>query len=213
VRRGTLTTAALVILLSLSALAPTRPAVARAGQLQLSLDGRRWFSTIDRPLFDADRRWVPGDTETVRVWARNTSTDAADLTVRILSPTPGSELEDELRLSATANGQPLSRAAGYPVTPGDPVRVDLALTFPASAGNASQRRPIDVTLRLTLTQLLGTEPTKNQPGSPRGSEPGLPGTGLSLDSSLLLLAGPLLLTAGAAVLVAGRRSRPSRGER
>ncbi len=189
--------AAGLIMLGLVGLAPARPAVAQADQLQVSLDGRHWSSRIDRPLFDADRRWVPGDTETVTVWARNTSTDIAGLTIRILDQDPGSRLDDDLQLSATANGQPMSGTTGYPVVPGDPVRVDITLLFPAAATNASQRRLVDVTLRLTLTQRVGSAPP-----IPPGSEPGLPDTGAPPLVGVLLVAGP-----AAAV----SRCRPARG--
>ena len=198
-----------MIMVGLVGLAPARPSFAQADQLQVSLDGRHWSSRIDRPLFDADRRWVPGDTETVTVWARNTSTDAAGLTIRILDQDPGSRLDDELQLRATANGQPMSGPTGYPVVPGDPVRVDITLIFPATATNASQRRPVDVTLRLTLTQLVGSAPP-----IPPGSEPGLPDTGASPLANGLLVAGTLLMSTGVALLGVRRRTRqPSRGER
>jgi hypothetical protein len=198
-----------MIMLGLVGLTPARPSAAQADELQVSLDARHWSSRIDRPLFDAGERWVPGDTETVTVWARNTSTDAAGLTIRILDQGAGSPLADELQLSTTANGQSLSRTTAYPVVPGDRARVDITLTFPASAANVSQRQPIDVTLRLTLTELIGSAPP-----IPPGSEPGLPDTGAPPLARVLLVAGPLLLATGAALLGTRRRARSSRrGER
>lgn len=201
---------AVMIMLGLVGLVPARPSAAQADQLQVSLDGRQWSSRVDRPLFDADRRWVPGDTETVTVWARNTSTDTAALTIRILDGNPGSRLGDDLQLGATANGQPMSGTTGYPVVPGDAVRVDITLTFPAAASNASQRRPVDVTLQLTLTELIPAE----SPTIPPGSESGLPNTGAPPLAGVLLVAGPLLLSAGAGFLGVRRRmGHPGRGER
>lgn len=203
---------AVMVLLGLVGWAPGRPATARTDELQVSLNGQRWFSRIDQPLFDTDRRWVPGDTQTVTVWARNTSTEAAGLSIGIVAD-PGSRLDEELLLTATANGQPLRRALDNPVVPGDLVRVDITLAFPVGAGNVSQRQRLDLTLRLTLTQRVPSQPPTNEPLPPPASEPGLPSTGLSTASSVLLVVGSLLLSTGATVLAARRRSRPSRGER
>jgi hypothetical protein len=206
--------AALMIMLGLWGLAADRPAAARAEPLQVSLDGQRWSARVDRPLFASDRRWVPGDIETVPVWARNTSTDAAGLTVQLLDRAGGTRLGDDLQLTATANGQPLNGPAGYPVPPGAPVRVDLTLAWPASAGNAGQQQGADVTLRVTLTQRTGAVPP-TPPDLDRGERPdrGLPHTGVSALTGALLVAGPALLFTGAAVLGVGPRLRRARGER
>lgn len=190
------------------------PAAARTDQLQVSLDAQRWFSALDRPLFDSGRRWVPGDTETVIVWARNTSTDLARLTVRVVDQNAGSRLDDELQLSVAVNGRPLDTApgaAGYPVDPGAPVRVDITVAFPASAGNVSQRQRTDFSLRLTLTQLVD-DPAGPEPG-PGPGDPALPNTGASALAAALLVVGPLLTATGAALLGARRRPHSTRGAR
>jgi hypothetical protein len=200
--------AALLTMIGLLGPVTARPAAARAEPLQVSLDGHRWSARIDRPLFESDRRWVPGDVETVTVWARNTSTDAASLTIQVLDQGGDSRLEDELQLTAMANGQPLTGTAGYPVGPGTPVPIDLALAFPASAGNASQGQRTDVMLRVTLTRRTGSVPPV-----PPASDLGLPDTGASALSSVLLATGLLLLSTGAAVLGGRSQLRRVRGER
>jgi hypothetical protein len=205
--------AALMIVLGLFGLVAARPAVARAEQLQVSLDGQRWSARVDRPLFASDRRWVPGDVETVPVWARNTSTDAAGLTVQLLDRTE-SRPEDDLQLTATANGQPLTGTAGYPVPPGAPVRIDLTLAFPAFAGNAGQQQSTAVTLRVTLTQRTGAVPSTPPDRDRKDPADGaLPNTGVSALTSALLITGSALLVTGAAVLGVRSPLRRARGER
>jgi hypothetical protein len=211
VRIGGPAAAALMVVLGLVGLVAARPAAARAEPLQVSLDGQRWSARVDRPLFGSDRRWVPGDSETVPVWARNTSTDAARLTVQLLDRSGGFRLEDELQLTATVDGRPLTGTSGYPVLPGAPVRIDLTLAWPASAGNRGQQQDAGVTLRVTLTQLTGTVPP-DLDGEKRPDR-GLPDTGASVLTSALLVTGSVLLTTGAAVLGVGHRLRRTRGER
>ena len=199
---------ALLAMIGLLGLVAPRPAAARPEPLQVSIDGQRWSARIDRPLFESDRRWVPGDVETVTVWARNTSTDAAGLTLQVVDQDGGSRLGDELQLTATANGEPLTGTAGYPVDPGASVRIALTVTFPASAGNASQEQRMDFVLRVTLTQLTGPVPP-----IPPAFDRGLPNTGASSRSGVLLAVGLLLLSTGAAVLGVRHRLRRVRGER
>lgn len=207
-RVAALAAVALLATVGLLGLVTARPAAARAEPLQVSLDGRRWSATIDRPLFASDRRWVPGDVETVTVWARNASTDAAGLTIQVVDPGRGSRLEQDLQLVATANGRPLSGSTSYPVAPGAPVRVNLTLALPTAAGNLSQDQRTEVRLRVTLTQL-----TRSAPSRPPAPHLGLPNTGASALSSILLATGLLLLPTGAAVLGVRHRHRGVRGER
>jgi hypothetical protein len=79
----------------------------------------------------------------------------------------------------------LTGTAGYPVDPGGSVRIALTVTFPASAGNASQEQRMDFVLRVTLTQLTGPVPP-----IPPAFDRGLPNTGASSRSGVLLAVAP-----------------------
>ena len=141
----------------------TSAAPASAGQkpvLSLSLDGQHWNAQLDEPLFGGDRRWVPGDTETVTVWVRNLATTAAALNVR-LEPDSDSWRAADLDLSAQVDGQPVltgSRTGGRRIDPiTGPTRIDLTVTLPRRAGERAQRRHAPFSLRLELDETVAAD--------------------------------------------------------
>ena len=130
-----------------------------AGQppvLSLSLDGQHWTPELERPLFDGDRRWVPGDNQTVSIWVRNLTRSAAALDLR-LEPAGDSWSTADLDLSARVDGQPVQAQSGTgarridPIT--GPTRIDLTVTMSQQARERAQRRhaPFSVRLRFAET--------------------------------------------------------------
>lgn len=195
-RRATVRTLVvpLVILLVWSPL----PAQA-AEEIGLSRDGVTWVDELSVPLFEPERRWVPGDDETRSFWIRNQGPSGAEMTVETLSISGDPVLADDIALSARVDGGPW-RSLGLrrrsqiltvePLRVGRSARVDVRATFDSASVNQTQRRTLPLTLQITLAEALADE------GEGSGADAGgfLPGTGAALGWQVLLLALALALT-------------------
>lgn len=147
----------------------TGPASAamRQDPATVSSDAQHWTTSLDTALLDQAHRWVPGDTQTVTVWVRNLSREAATLNVTTTDEATADKptARDARQRGRGASEVPLEvsvRVDGRPVRIGDdighriagavPARVDLTITMPRTAGNRTQGQRNDVRLRVRLTQ-------------------------------------------------------------
>ncbi|WP_426246449.1 hypothetical protein [Nocardioides sp. LHG3406-4] len=152
------------------------------GEIGLSLDGQTWTAHLDRPLFPAAHRWVPGDRLTASLWVRNQTHHDAALTITLTTRGSGALFgAGETSLVATVRGRSvkvredgrsrlvdLGRVAG-----GAPVRVDLAVAIAGTSTNLSQRRTTLLNLGAQLTQQKADAggSTTGTPGNPGDSSP------------------------------------------
>ncbi|SKB09926.1 hypothetical protein [Aeromicrobium choanae] len=213
-----LLTVALAVGLLLAGVAPATA----SDEIGLSSDGVNWVDDLTVPLFDADLRWVPGDSRTVTFYVRNQAESDGELTVTVRANDPDGLLTaDHVTLRARANGTWFTLRNGEPsddltaasIGAGGIVPVDLQATFSPGSSNASQRDASDVTLELRLTGVLdavdGTGDAPGTDGAPAAGDSDdltgwLPQTGAP--ASLLVLWLAVLVTAvGIAFVAAGRR--------
>jgi hypothetical protein len=181
------------------------PARATARAMSLSLDGRSWGPTIERPLFSATRFWVPGDAEHVDFFVRNDTSASADLQLDLVGEPQDSRLGNGLVLRTEINGRPSTPAGGRLVTVDGLVRmagIRVIVMLAGTAGNDTQRKSTPIRLRVTLTEQSVTAsmtPTSPAPSSPA---PG-PLAGRGGPSPLVLLLGLGLLLVGSLLAIAG----------
>ncbi|MDO9380341.1 MAG: hypothetical protein Q7T56_15965 [Nocardioidaceae bacterium] len=167
-------------------------------RLGLSRDGQTWGPSIVGPLFDASVRWVPGDSRTSTFYARNQSTDGAELTVD-LAGAAGDPLvsNGDLQVTAQADG-----GAPLPVdgdgdrrllevdrlAQGEAVQVSVTARLRPEATNQTQVDQVRLRFRVTLTEDVpveggggslpgGGEPAIPEPTLPGVLDPGEPGQG------------------------------------
>ncbi|HWJ82690.1 MAG TPA: LPXTG cell wall anchor domain-containing protein [Nocardioides sp.] len=178
-------------------------------QVGLSPDGQHWTDQLRRPLFDADQKWVPGDSEVRSFYVRDDGPTDARMTVQVLLRDADSLIPlDDVELSARAHrgrwraldvvgsGTALLQA---PLADGETVRVDLRARLRWAAKNDAQTGRLPLDLVVTLTQ-----------ASAGHTDGFIPGTGNTVESWLVLLAG-LLVGGGVAVLVVRRRREQADG--
>lgn len=140
-------------------------ASAPAARLGLSADGvGPWTSTLTEPVFADDTRWVPGDAQTGEFWARNQSSDAAEIELVILPRDGALHASDDFDVQIRTDGeawQPLSTAwtAPRPLAAGATARVQVRAALSETASNADQAQHFAFDVRTRLTQVTGTEPT------------------------------------------------------
>lgn len=138
-------------------------------QLHVRVDGQPYHHTVNRPLFDTDRLWVPGDAQTVPVWAHNRSSDAARLNVEVHDERGPAQLRSALQIAARADGVllPAHGSTGYLVQPGAaPTKLDLTLTFPADSTNAAQKQRASFRLTVSLVPLTPNPSTSAAAAAP-----------------------------------------------
>jgi LPXTG-motif cell wall-anchored protein len=192
----------------LAAVVTAAPAQA-ADQIGLSPDGVDWYDALRRPLFDPERRWVPGDAETASFFVRNEGTSAARLTIEVRS-TDGAGLlaGDDIEIAArTAGGEWLAVENGLAsssltdraIDEGGEVRVDVKVRFLWRAPNGTmwERLPLDFEVRLVQAGAADGD------SGPSGS---LPDTGSAV-SRLIIWLGAILVGTGLALIAAARRRR------
>lgn len=179
-----------------------------ADEIGLSRDGVTWVDELSVPLFEPERRWVPGDDETRSFWIRNKGPSGAEMTVEAWSSSGDTVLAADVALSARVDGGPWQslalqrRSTNLTVEPlgvGRGARVDLRATFDPASVNQTQRLVLPLTLRITLAEAFADR--GRGPGTDHGGL--LPGTGATLGWMALLLALALVLV-GAHVV----RGRP-----
>ncbi|NUU17992.1 hypothetical protein HP550_12100 [Cellulomonas humilata] len=148
---------------------PAAPAQA-AGELELSLDGVSWSTTLAADLFAGAGLIVPGDVLESDLWVRNASGDRARVELDVadaIGAAPGTLAGD---LSLRIDGAPTAGGArwrGPDLAPGSALRIPLVLTFDAGSATTSQ---VDVATVLDAVILVQT-------ASGPGSAPTTPGPG------------------------------------
>lgn len=177
-----------------------------ADEIGLSPDGVTWVDELTVPLFEPERRWVPGDEETRSFWIRNQGPSGAEMTVEALALDGDQVLADDLGLSARVDDGPWEslgverrsqNLAVEPLQVGRSARVDLRVNFDSASVNQTQRLALPLTLRITLAEAIPTQDGEAGAGTL------LPGTGATLGWQVLLLA---LCLALVGALVTARRS-------
>ncbi|MFL6090586.1 MAG: hypothetical protein ACJ71Z_10650 [Aeromicrobium sp.] len=133
-----------------------------ANELGLSSDGSHWAPKLNTPLFDANFRWVPGDTETASFWVRNQSGDKATLDVAVLGNGIDSLMgTGDLAVTVkAANGSGTTTAsvgrqeliASRVEQPGQVERIDVTVAFDRASPNQSQLKAFDLQFEVRLTQ-------------------------------------------------------------
>lgn len=194
----------------LAAVAGAPPAHA-ADEIGLSPDGSTWYDALHRPLFDPERRWVPGDAESASFYVRNEGTSAARLTIEVRSADgagllAGDDIEITARTAsgrwlAVENGIASSSLTDRAIEQGGQVRVDVKVRFiwRAPNGSMSERLPLDFEVRLVQAPPDGD----NGSDDPTGV---LPDTGSAV-SRLVVWLGAILVGIGLAFIAAARRTR------
>ncbi|MFV0375101.1 MAG: LPXTG cell wall anchor domain-containing protein [Microbacterium sp.] len=202
--RAVLSATAVAVALVLAIAAPARA----AGEIGLSADGVTWGSTLPQPLFDAAIRWVPGDVRTARFYVRNQTADGIRTDVDLVASrveeliTTG-DLSIDVRIAGgewvptTVTGT--QRLSSESIPAGGSYPVDVRVRFFKESANVSQSLPLDLQLRVTLTE---TVPDGGSNGG--GSTPNLPVTGGSFDLSSAVVG---VTAVGLGIVLAARRRR------
>lgn len=172
-------------------------------EIGLSGDGVTWTSELTVPLFEPERRWVPGDEETRTFQVRNEGPSAASMTVEALGH--DGALAADVALSVRIDGgawAPLESGSTPvtvdPLAVDDAAPVDVRATFDAASSNRTQDLRTPLTLRITL---VGDVPGVGDETDGRGP---LPDTGVAVRAELVLGALALCLVGG--ILIARRRT-------
>lgn len=206
----------LVLLLALAAWVTTVVAPAAIADvpdgLRVSSDGAHWATDLDRPLFDPDVLWVPGDRRTSSFYVENLGETAAAISVAVVTGADTLVSPGDVALEARAAGEawrPVERALEHDalntvaVAVDDARRIDVRAVFRAGARNVSQASA--VALRFVVQ--LGDA----RAGVPQQTGGLLPGTGAPVLGLPLLLAVLLLAGGAATVRTSGRRTGVRRG--
>lgn len=211
--------AGIVCLMMLALFLGMAPSVADAEeQLLLSYDGEQFTGALEKPVFEEAEVIVPGASVTQPIWVRNDSPDPAALTISSLTGQAHSQLTQYLSLRFTSDevdtgwislGHPdgaVPILSGLQLSPGEQLRLDVALRLSHQAPNETRRQHASFDFRFFLkgdhvedtsdTVGAGPEPV-DLPGVSAGEQ----GKG-SLASTGAGNAG-LLASVGAAVLIAG----------
>lgn len=196
----------------LAAVVGAAPARA-ADDVGLSPDGVVWYDALHRPLFDPDRRWVPGDAEVASFHVRNSGPTTAQLTIEVQSA-DGHDLmaADEVEVAARVadgdwfaieNGTPSRSLTDRAIAEGGQIRVDVRVRFSWAAPNSAMlgRLPIDFEVR--LVEDAAVVDGDRGDGGPGGW---LPDTGSTV-SWVVVWLGASLVGCGLALVVAARRRR------
>lgn len=177
-----------------------------SGELGLSLDRASWSAQLRTPIFPESHVWVPGDTKTRTVYARNQSQDPAVLSVALVGPDAAQLLQRggfsvtadaggaRTRMESTRSSLTM-QAAG----PGEIVPVTVTVKLNEAAGNQWMRRDQHVSLRFTLRQDVSEDAAAPSRGE-LGNFGALFGRGFLVGAAGVLLLGLLLV-------VASRRER------
>ncbi|MDR7086717.1 hypothetical protein J2X11_001556 [Aeromicrobium panaciterrae] len=133
-----------------------------AGELELSLDGTHWMSSITTPLFDPSLRWVPGDSETEAFFIRNQGGSSGDLTVDILGPAADGLIESgDLHVTAKGGGGDwtavseggIHRLLTAPdLADGAVSKIKVNVAYDPSSTNPTQLLASQLTFRVTLSE-------------------------------------------------------------
>lgn len=197
------------------------PAAAGADEAAVSSDGATWATSLERPLFDGQVRWAPGDSRTESFYVRNQGSTSSRLTIQLQpQDADGLVVQGDVVLQVRADGgawsdlehgqaTPLLDGASLPA--GAATRIELNAAFDPSSGNRTQLKRLDFDLRITLTEATLVLPPDGDgdagPGSDGGTGPGADsGTSPGADGGTLPKTGALLLPAFiwlAAVLLGG----------
>ncbi|WP_139978656.1 LPXTG cell wall anchor domain-containing protein [Nocardioides litoris] len=130
------------------------------GELVLSHDGRHWVDRLQRPLFDPDVRWVPGDVRRARFYLRNDAPDPGLVSMDV-ERTRRVALVDTgfLRMAARADGGPwttittdgVSRLVDEEaIRSGRAVPVDVRVSMGIDAPNGTMVLSSDLDFRVTV---------------------------------------------------------------
>ncbi len=198
--------AALAMALSWS-IGPMAPAGASEGALDVSRNGVTWVDSISDPLFDADLRWIPGDTRTASFFVRHRGGTPGHLVVDVIGSTAGGLLDSgDLHISARGGGGTWTevnrpgthRLLTVPgLASGSIEKVHVTVAFDRLSQNATQLSSTRLLFRITLTDTAAT-------GNPNGNDDGmLPDTGGP--SRWWLAVGAAALIVGGLALRATRR--------
>lgn len=174
------------LLLLVLALVLATGAPARAnGELGLSNDGVTWNGSL-APLFDASTRWVPGDARQSGFYARNQSTDGADLKVTLVPKVTDLYDTGQLRMQARLQGGDWTDLGTGWTSPewlaaGESTRIDVRATLLPGALNETQTLAFDFDVAVRLTY---ADPDPTPSPTPTPSEPTTgSGSGTGTDTS------------------------------
>lgn len=195
--------------------------------ISFSHTGSSWAESLQHPLFDPSVRWVPGDVRTATFYVRNDTQASAHMDVDILASSVDElivtgDLRIEIRIAGgrwfpttTAGTQ---RLASRVAAPGDSHRVDVRVEFLSEATNQSQQLPLELELRVRLTESVDPLPDSHTQSPAGGASSGQDGAGGVLpllgdtgaSVSLAMLVGGIV-AAGAGAVLARRRGRVEDG--
>lgn len=158
--------ALVVLLLTAAVVGLPTVAAAKPDRLELSPDGVTWSPTLTRPLFQDGPVLVPLDAAVRSFHVRNASKVPARVSVEVLAPSGGSELQRYLQVStsigsvsATDELRRIGRdrcrviVTGPTMRPGSSERVDVGLRLPDLPGKVAQAQSVDLGLSVRLTQV------------------------------------------------------------
>lgn len=212
---------AAVLLAGLLLFAGSPPANAE-DQLQVSRDGTSWSASLNDPLFDPSRRWVPGDGTETSFWVKNVAPTTGRLSITIDTDSDAPLIASGvLRIavrSADTDWVDVAKARvpqrlRIELGPEQKREIFVRARLVPQTGNEHQDQQASLRVRATLTDLSG-EPSEPSPTGVPSDEPGdddgLPNTGAPAGLWLVPV-GAAACGCAAALLRRGRRGQ--RGQR
>ncbi len=193
------------------------PAATAAEEIGLSSDGTRWTPQLTVPLFEPERRWVPGDAEVRTFRLRNQGPSPASVTIEALSADGDARLAADVALSVRVDGggwvsldlgAPESDLTVLPEQSRRGVPVEVRAVFDPASTNPTQNLLLPLVLRITLSgDAWDVAGEGAEVGAGPLDDPGglLPGAGATLGVEDLLVAAALCVLG--ALLIARRSSR------
>ena len=191
-----------------------------ADAIGVSDDGVTFSPGLDRPLFDAAVRWVPGDSRRETFFVRNQGPSGASMSIEARRAADDGRLADDIVLRARAdgggwvelrNGVAPTRLTDEAIERGGVVRVDVKATFEPGSRNPSQveRLALDVSVTLADSAASGNGAAGGDgsggPLAPADVGATLPETGAGSARGLVLL-GLAAVVVGAGALTAQSRT-------
>lgn len=151
------------VLVGLCVLGTTQSAAASVGDgMLLSADGSNWATTLERPIFPGSFVHVPGSSNSGSVWIKNSSDGPALLAAAAVTAYGPLDLTRHLQLQVrswkrTTEGAALADSGGcvdvlkgWPMQPGESLRLDFTLHMNATAPNGAMHETAQVDVRFLM---------------------------------------------------------------
>lgn len=191
-------------------------------EIGLSNDGVTWSSSLPKPLFDTDFRWIPGDDQTASFYVRNQGPSGAMITIEARSSDSDKLMSNnDIVMKARVdtgqwvdldNGVPTASLTSRGIRRGEKVRVDVNAVFVNSSPNRSQTKELNINFRVHLEDWVAANGGTGSGGTKddSGESGALPDTGAQV-AAWMLVVGFAVTILGS--LVVARRDRDEVSDR